>query len=1082
MVQVVNMLYRVMGAAGSGKTEYMLSSLGEALKKGKRCFVIVPEQQSVAYEAMLCDRFGDSVNMLCEVLNFERLPNRVARDFGDLAVNNIDKGGACALLSLVAENLKPSLKEYFSVASDPDFAQSLYALVSRMKMALVTPDMISSAAENNTFDDNRLVSKLQDIALIYAEYEKHFSADLCDPRDSLTRLANELPRKEFFKNSCVFIDSYYTFTEQEYSIIKEIIAQSSNTYISFTVDSNRSFFDENASAAERIKKLSCCGCEDYYTADPKRALSPSLRFIERNIWQNGVGTLSGDDGSVRFVTAKNRFDEVEAAASEILSFVRSGGRYRDITVLAGNTDTYSSIIDSVFSRAGIPCYLSAKEPLAVKSLFSFVMSTLSVVIENFSLRSVKRYIKSGYTDLTASEADTLLSYATSWNLHGKAWYSDDVWTYDPEGYRESDISPRGARILKIANGARDKVVPPLAALRDTLSQKGLTVKKGLSALYEHLETMQTAERLRQNAEKLLNNGEREKSEREIQLWKILINIIDQLIATCGDREVTPKRLLALIRLMCDCYSLGAIPASADSVTFGSADLIRAGGSKMVIVLGVCDGEFPSSASHDSFFDREEAVALEGAGLYLADTVDKQLNTGRFFAYAALSAPTDRLVLMYPRSELTGEERRPSTAWISVRQMLPDVKETDFSETDMLYSREAIAAFYPSLAESELKQRIKNALEEKDTDFYREYPSIRQRESHIDFDENLLRLSPSRFERYILCPFSYFGTYLLELKEKKKNEFSTPEMGNFIHKILDQFMRECTKNGSFAPPADRKELVETLAQNYLEEIIGDSAETDKRFIHIFGNMVKTLHFVTESLVAEFKESSFIPSGFEYKIGLRNADIPAIEYDVNGKRVMLRGSIDRVDTYERDGVRYVRVIDYKTYSKTFSLDLVEHGIDTQLLHYLFAYCDKNGAKPAGALYYTVTLPEIKITGRETEEEIRKQIADSIERDGILIDNSDIVFAMSPSCDYIPVTKNSDGGLRKNKRLIPEELFGELSEKLKNQVESLAGNVFDGKMDIAPNDCDGKKKPCEYCPLGDICRMKDVKEDTDVDDNEE
>ena len=105
------MLRRIIGASGSGKTEYLFDRLGDALKKGKRCFVIVPEQQSVTYEAALCDRFGDSVNLLCEVLNFERLPNRIARDYGGLCVNTIDKGGACALLSLVSESLKERLKE-----------------------------------------------------------------------------------------------------------------------------------------------------------------------------------------------------------------------------------------------------------------------------------------------------------------------------------------------------------------------------------------------------------------------------------------------------------------------------------------------------------------------------------------------------------------------------------------------------------------------------------------------------------------------------------------------------------------------------------------------------------------------------------------------------------------------------------------------------------------------------------------------------------------------------------------------------------------------------------------------------------
>ena len=181
----------------------MMQRLGDSLKKGKRCIVIVPEQQSVDYEGMLCDRFGDGVNLLCEVLNFERLPNRIAREYGDLAVNNIDKGGACALLSLIAESLKDKLSEYAPVASDTDFAQNLFGLISRMKMGMITPQILEDRLNDPSLADKpRLLSKLKDISLIYSEYEKTFDSELFDPRDSLTRLANELPDKPFFKDTC----------------------------------------------------------------------------------------------------------------------------------------------------------------------------------------------------------------------------------------------------------------------------------------------------------------------------------------------------------------------------------------------------------------------------------------------------------------------------------------------------------------------------------------------------------------------------------------------------------------------------------------------------------------------------------------------------------------------------------------------------------------------------------------------------------------------------------------------------------------------------------------------------------------
>ncbi len=1077
------MLKRVIGASGSGKTEYIFTHLGEALSQGKRCFLIVPEQQSVAYESAICDRFGDSVNLLCEVLNFERLPNRVAREFGGLAVNNIDKGGACALLSLVAESLKDRLTEYMTVAGDPDFATSLFSLISRMKMALISPALLKDALENNEFEDEpRLSSKLRDILLIYSEYEKNFGDGLCDPRDALTRLAAELPNKPFFKDSCVFIDNYYTFTEQEYSIIKEIIAQSSNTYISFTVDNDRSFFDENAKSAERVRKLANGASEDVFMPAPDRAKTETLAFLERNIWKNNVPPFEENDGSLRLVAAKNRFDEVEAAAAQVLEFVRSGGRYRDVTILSGNPDKYSAIIDSVFSRAEIPIYMSSKEDLVSKPLFSFLLSSLAVVNEDFSLRSMKHYVKSGYADVNVSESDALLNYASRWNLRGKAWYGDSEWTLDPEGYREGDLSPHGAKTLALANRAREKVVSPLAALRDTLSQKGLTVSKGVRALYSHLISMEADEKLRKNAEKLLKKGERENSEREIQLWKLLVNILDQLDSLCGEREITSKRLFALIKLMCSCYSLGAIPASADSITFGDASLIRAADSKLVIVLGVCDGEFPASSVNSNFFDRNEAVFLEGIGLKLADTVEKQLNTNRFFVYSAFAAPTERLVLLYPRSEISGEELRPSSAWITVDDLFKNVNPQEFSADLFFYSRESIASNFPMLADGDLKNAIESALVNKNSTFFREHPSVVDRTSKIGFDAENLLLSPSRFERYVLCPFSFFGQYLLDLKEKKKNDFSMSEIGNFAHKILEQFMRECVSTGSFKRPdeTERRELVEKLTRRYFLDVIGNDAENDKRFMHSYKNMVKTVDYVTANLCEEFSESKFVPTGFEFKIGLKEADVPAIEYDVEGKKVYLRGSIDRVDTYESGGVTYVRVVDYKTYKKPFSASLVAHGLDTQLLHYLFAYCDKKGAKPAGVFYYTVQLPDVQLNGNETQSEIESLVAESIGTSGLLLDDSDIVFAMSPSSKFVPVGRNNDGSLKRTKKnLLTSEGFDSLAQDLKNQVETIASEVFCGNMDISPNENfmnDRKHHPCKYCSLGNLCRSKRDKEDED------
>ena len=668
------MLHRVIGSAGSGKTEYILDRIGESIRARRRSFLIVPEQQSVAYESLLCERFGDVCNLYCETLNFERLPNRVAREFGGLALRNIDKGGACALLSLTAESLRGQLCEYAAVAADADFAAALSAFSQRLKMSMITPENLLAAAEDPVISENAsLRAKIKELALILSEYNKNFGEGLFDPRDSLTRLAEELKENGFFRDSCVFIDGYYNFTAQEHAVIAEMISQCREVYVSFVIDGERAFFAENAKSAEIIKRSARNGCEDIPVGKYRRSESEPLRFLEKNIWEPAPGVCRSNDKSVKFIRASDRFEECAAAASEIISYVRAGGRWRDIAVLAGNANTYSGIVDSVFARAGIKCYMSSHESLESKPVVAFMLVSIAVVAENFSLRSVKRYIKSGYSGLTVTESDLILSYAESWNIQGALWYSESGWTMDPEGYREGGLSARGEKLLKAVNSAREKLVPALSALKDSLSVRELDVAACVRAVYNHLVACRADEKLRKSAERLLRRGDREGADRETQLWKLLMNILDQLFDVCGTRKVTVKRFESLLKLMCENYSPGAIPASADSVMFGDAALVRAGGCKMLIILGVCDGEFPAGASSGTFFDRAEASVLESIGLELADTMDKSLNAGRFLVYAAFASPTQRLVLSCPRAELTGEELRPSAAFISARAMLPDAE-------------------------------------------------------------------------------------------------------------------------------------------------------------------------------------------------------------------------------------------------------------------------------------------------------------------------------------------------------------------------------------------------------------------------
>lgn len=1078
------MFYRVMGRAGSGKTEFLLLKLKQAFLSGEKCLIIVPEQESLSTEKKLSEQLGDAYNMSIEVLNFERLPNRVAREYGNLAVNYIDRGGRDIIMSVVLDKLSDKLNEYKNVSGSGDFVKSIITVIKRLKLSGITVDTLEKALDSESVKSNQsLYKKLKDIRMIYEHYQAYLS-DSKDPFDALTTLGEELERNTFFTDYTVFIDGYYTFTEQEYSIIEKIIKQSKDTYISFFYDGNDSLlFKESRASANRIKRLAGGVCEDVYTGGCKRHSSLLLTHIEENLWESEAKPLvlpqepkeNGD--TIRIIEAANSFEEAEAIAAEIIRLTRDKGlRYRDISVVFGKLDDYEGVIDVVFDRNNIPYFMSVKDELGTKPLFSFIFACLEVIIAEFSVSAVKKYIKTGFTSLTVDESDILLRYAEMWDIKGKLWYNGDEWQMNPEGYRE-ELSDYGEHILLTVNRAKAKISPFLSNLRQSLLQKELTVASAVRALYSHLIDIEADKKLLKKAQYLRDIGEEEEAQKERQLWDMLINIFDQLYKVCGDEKINLPRLYELIKIMSEEYTVGSIPTSVDQIKIGTAALFRPESCRALIIGGVNDGVLPAYAGRDEFFDDDELVLLEQAGCNIGEKKFERQNRERFIFYTLAAAPVDYLILTYPTGDLLGTDKKPSLAIGRIKKLIPAIKTERFgSQTDFLYSAESAKFYANSQKNKILKAYINRLLSGDDIPTENVAPLFDSR-AVIRFNKDILPLSPSRIERYNYCNFSFFASYLLKLRKKDKIRFATPEIGSFIHKILEQFLIERTKNGIFfADEKDITESTENLSKKYFLEVVGGLEGKNRRFLHLYTNLKRTLNLLLRDLSAEFAQSRFIPTGFEQKIGYETPDsLPAVVIGLeDGKKAIVRGSIDRVDTYEYNGITYVRVVDYKTYNKGFSLKYFDKGIDLQMLNYLFAYCkaEKN-RQPAGILYYPAILPTVEIDNREvlTDDKIQEKIFGKLKRSGIILRDIDIIKAMEKECggNYIPVKLNKDGTFdkRNEHNLLDTEQFDLLKEQLYEQIEVLARSVFDGEMSINPKKFDESYDACRYCDYKSICR---------------
>lgn len=1046
------MLHRIIGRSGTGKTEYIKSLLGEKLNIGVPCVVIVPIQQSMEYEKRVFTIFGSKANLYTEVLTFDRLPNRTYREYGNLANTYVDEGGRALLMAQSIENISDKLNEFAPVCRENAFVMKMLETSRLLKENAMDSSLLS------TFErEGKTKEKAKETNLILDEFEKNFSSSLNDGRDSLTSYAKNLKTMPFFKGKAVFIDSFNSFTEQQHRVIDEIALQCDDIYVTLTYDAQDGSYMFSAPDATYKRLSRYIKCNDKILPQCMRFHKKSLEYIEENIWTSKASGCI-DDGGVEFYECSGKFEEAEAAASAVVKLINGGMRCRDIAVIARSPEMYSGIIDTVFEKHSIPCYLVLKESLLLKPLTVFILSAVEAVAVNFALPVMQKIIKSGYMPITGKQAELLSRYAETWSIRGKRWISESQWLMNPDGYRQG-MTKYETYTLSQVNKARETVSIIMHDF-DIALRSCKTGKDSAKAIYDLLMTVNAPESIRKKSAFLRKVGDDVASQRLTQLWDVIINAIDQLYSIYGGSPITPDSLLKRLQLVFGEYSLGSVPASCDAVTVGGAATFRGNSPKAVILLGVNDGVFPARPSVTSVFDSKELSELADIGLYLEDSFDSQLDNEKLFFYSACSMPSDKLICIYS----SDGSSRPSVGALRLMKLCPDAKKRKFGENkaDLIFSK-ASSREYSYFADGETKEML-SALGLNDAKRVKDYP-LCDSNAHINtVNKEYITLSPTKLEKYSYCGFSYFGRYVLRLNKDKKASFSNSEIGTFIHKVLEVFVSGQMQNGSFVMPTDEdiSNKVDSLTEDYILSVCGGFGDSPKRFKYAVNRLKTTLKLLLKNVSEELQNSLFSPIGFE---------VPAngSEYTTEkGLRVKLSGVIDRIDTYCQNGKTYVRVTDYKTGSKVFDRYALDNGLDMQMFLYMFAYCSLSTDRlPAAVTYLPARLECVK---SKTTPESEKNYDSSFKRSGLILAEKSIADSLEigEKKRFIPVVFNKDGSFRASSSLATSEEFGVLKQKVENCVKRVAALMAEGNMNISPLKIGNGYDACAYCDMKAVCRL--------------
>ena len=185
--------------------------------------------------------------------------------------------------------------------------------------------------------------------------------------------------------------------------------------------------------------------------------------------------------------------------------------------------------------------------------------------------------------------------------------------------------------------------------------------------------------------------------------------------------------------------------------------------------------------------------------------------------------------------------------------------------------------------------------------------------------------------------------------------------------------------------------------------------------------------------------------------------------------------------------MRVIDYKSGPKDFSLEDIERGLDTQLLVYLFSLwksqnpafrrllCEEGGElMPAGVLYTAARAADKVYDAPPERGEVIENAHRSVKRSGLLLDEEEVLRAMDKTREgrFIPVRFRADGGVHKasERSLASLEKMGELLGEMEEAVLGIVSEMRSGRANATPADKkDAGFTPCEYCAYRVVCRKE-------------
>lgn len=1061
----------ILGETGCGKSEYIDRRIvGESFENpGTEYLFLTPEQASIGIQTKLAGLHKKGGFFNIQVFGFNRLAYTVFEELNIRVDGVLDDYGKSMLIRHIAGNVRDRLCYYRGSIDKNGFIDQVKSFMSELYQYDVSRDKLRGLAEKleGAGTDNILVNKLKDLLFIFGEFDKYMVENsMIVAEQTMDLLVKNIGRSRKLANTVVVMDGFTGFTPIQINVLRELIPMAKKTYALVTIDKenyarkniaehelfalSRKTIDQLLRLADetRTAVADCIWPEDFDENIHKRWISTEFTHLERNIFRYPYKRYTDATENINISSFESELDEMNCLAGTIRFLVgECGYRYRDIAVISGNLERTVELADRIFPQYDIAYFNDYNRPVKSNGIVDGLTALLGMAEQNMNYESVMAFLKTGIIPeqiLDFDDIERLENYVLKHGLHGiKQWEN---------GWPAGDMEDIRAVVMECVGDF----------LRDSA--------RGKHSVLEYVHWLQS----------FINNPQFDIENRlEERIYNALELICDKLLTIMGEEKVDIHEFRQMLELGLKELSLGVVPSTLDTVIVGDITRTRLPDVKVIFILGANVGVIPKVNDRKQIISDAEREKFAEAGIELApgDVANDYLE--QFYLYLSLTKASERLFISYTKdanpSYIIGRLCNIFTG-ISIR-------ESSYVDKSFTLSKKSAPARLTKLV-NEKRSGHKTDDEElyalikyyRDNDIkmldrlyeafvYSNVPKPLDREVVESVKERLLKVSASQLERYAECAYSYYLKYVLELKEREIKTVNSLDFGTIIHNSLKNIYaalaakkEEHLKNFVWGDAGSirydditgftssfTKLIYTAVDKAYMDMYAG--FHPDEKFEFMKENVVRVATKAIGKLFVNYDGDDFVPTYFELPytrtLGLENEE---------NDEINVMGRVDRVDINEVKNdlgeSEEIRVIDYKTGSKSFDLTEVYEGRQLQLIMYLSAVLEKErekqpygeaDIKPEGAYYYKMA--DVWVTDKKASSADKKK-AKEYELDGISAGADEYKDEMDTVLKFVD-----------------------------SKVVSLAQNILSGDISKLPYEADSGNKQCEHCEFKADCRFDTV-----------